>query len=160
MSDLPELRPNQIGVSCKTYGGGVGPAFKMEDETLYFTINKDSVAMELYPKKPVIIIDRDAIKMILNKIGELEKSVSPEVGKETANNLNSDQFPLDINQEDEAITAGADSNKLNDLKDNGEVAAAVIPEGNKEDVEAGKAAILSESDKLSAHIPDKDGIFI
>ncbi len=71
MSELPELKPNQIGVSCKTWGGS--GMLKMVDEMLYFTINKDSVAMELYPKKPVIIFDKDAARMILLKIAEVEK---------------------------------------------------------------------------------------
>lgn len=69
MSEIPELRKNQIGVTCKTH---MGLSAKMEEEILYFTINKDSIVLELYPKKPIIIIDRDAIKMVLNKIMESE----------------------------------------------------------------------------------------
>lgn len=138
MSDLPELKPNQIGVSCKIFNGH---GFKFEDETLYFTINKTNVAMELYPKKPVIIIDKDAIKMILKKINELEKPESIQAGTDPEKTTNeADQFPFQNNQDTKAMTAsadakamadeaGADSNELNDLQDNGEV-------------EAGKAAIL------------------
>lgn len=209
MSDLPELRPNQIGISCKTYDGHIG-ALKFEDETLYFTINKDTVAMELYPKKPVIIIDKDAIKMILNKIAEIENiepyawinvevklpdtegyySVKFEDGNTdekpfrrrienningfmsenkithwrklspSVENLESSRFPFEMNQDSKSVTAAAaDSNELNDLKDNGSaVAEAMADEGNNAEADAGKAAIISEHSELSAQ-PDKDGIF-
>ncbi len=153
MSELPELRPNQIGVSCKTWGGETG-VLKMVDEMLYFTINRDSVAMELYPNKPVIILDKDAARMILLKIAETEKSESlnPDSyrdGKEEES-LNESRFPFEMNQESGAYTAsaepGADSNELKDLQN------------NDQEVEAGKAATLSEHSELSAQ-PDKDGIF-
>lgn len=66
--EIPELRKNQIGITVKTFYDGL---LKFQDETLYFTINKDSISMELYPNKPIIIIDRDAAIMILKKIAEI-----------------------------------------------------------------------------------------
>ena len=121
MSDLPELRPNQIGVSCKTINEG---ALKTVDETLYFTINRSTVSMELYPNKPVIIIDKDAIKMILNKIAEVEQS-------DKEKTLNDSRSPLVNSHEDEITIAAADGdiNELSDIDNNSET-------------EAGKAATI------------------
>lgn len=87
MSEQPELLPNQIGISCKVLNDR---ALKMDDEILYFTFNKNSVSLELYPKKPIIIIDKDAIKMVLNKIAELELAET-----EATELRSSDKFPLE-----------------------------------------------------------------
>lgn len=68
---IPELRPNQIGVTVKVHYENY---LKLEDETLYCTVNANSIALELYPKKPIIIIDKDAAKMLLSKIAEVESA--------------------------------------------------------------------------------------
>lgn len=64
-NEIPELRPNQIGITCKTINDG---ALRTTDETLYCSIGKNDITLELYPKKPIIIIDKDAATMLLNKI--------------------------------------------------------------------------------------------
>lgn len=66
---IPELRKNQFGISIKTFIKG---SFQPKDEILYFTVNSTSITMELYPNDPIIIIDKDAIKMILNKINKID----------------------------------------------------------------------------------------
>lgn len=71
MNEVPELRQNQFGMSVKTFNKALS-IFKPKDEILYFTVDKNSVSMELYPNDPIIMIDKDAIKMILNKIKEVE----------------------------------------------------------------------------------------
>lgn len=72
---IPELRKNQFGISVKTYDN-TNKGFALTDEILYFTVNSNDISMELYPKKPVIVIDKDALKMILNKISKIDKESS------------------------------------------------------------------------------------
>lgn len=74
--EIPELRTNQFGISVKVITGEPIEKGKipMKDDILYFTINGDSVSIELYPQKPIIIIDKDAIKMILNKVAKIDRS--------------------------------------------------------------------------------------
>lgn len=67
--EIPKLMSNQIGVTCKIIEK-IGKVGKLNDRVLYFTINKDNISMELYPDSPIISIDRDAIKMILEKIDQ------------------------------------------------------------------------------------------
>lgn len=67
--EIPKLMNNQIGVTCKIIEK-IGKMAKFNDRVLYFTINKDNISMELYPDSPIISIDKDAIKMILEKIDQ------------------------------------------------------------------------------------------
>jgi hypothetical protein len=88
VSEVPELRKNQFGVTCKTYLSG---SPKLKDETLYFTVNKDSLSIELYPEKPVIILDKDAAKMALTKIAEIDRPSGLIPAQNSADN---DKFPF------------------------------------------------------------------
>lgn len=73
MKDVPKLRENQIGVIVKVHNESY---LKLEDETLYCTVNGNSISLELYPKKPIIIIDKDVAKMLLKKIADVEEMVT------------------------------------------------------------------------------------
>jgi len=71
MSAIPELRKNQFGISVKTFRK-FDKSQKLIDDILYFTVNHDKITFELYPHDPIIEIDKDAIKMILNKIAKID----------------------------------------------------------------------------------------
>lgn len=67
--DIPKLNKNQFGVVVKVIHFDKTPP---TDEVLYFTVNNSSLSVELYPQKPIIIIDKDIAKSIINKIAEID----------------------------------------------------------------------------------------
>jgi hypothetical protein len=74
-NSIPELHKNQFGIAVKV----VYDSFptKLVEEVLYFTVNNNSISLELYPKKPIIIIDKDIAVTLLKKIAQFDKPKKP-----------------------------------------------------------------------------------
>jgi hypothetical protein len=69
--EIPKLYKNKFGVVVKTIYKEQKP-LNAKEEILYFTVRNNSISFELYPKSPIVEIDKDMAITILKKIADFK----------------------------------------------------------------------------------------